>query len=161
MFQSRLFILNCDMAKPFSPKPPETQKHGIKCTLLYLLFQRNKAKKPSELSEYKHQNLKLKDYLNFQSYLGEKKKKRLCFLLPQNITQSWEGRRNSLSPTPGLFLCPVLRLDGCLNKQRLGRGLYLNAGTGYHTASSHSLPLIVSCIRRLSKHNLEPITFEC
>lgn len=125
----------------------------------YLPFLQNKAKKPIQPSESKHENLKLWAYLNFQSNL--KKRKRLCFPLPKNIMQSQQGRRNSLSHTPGLFLCPVLRLDGCLNKQRLGGGLYLKAGTGYHTASSHSLPLIVSCIRRLSKHNLEPITFEC
>lgn len=90
IFQSRIFILKRGMAKTFSPKPPEIEKHRIKCALLPsppLPTKQSKKAQPAErIQKSKPQTLGL---FTFSKLSWEKKKKGLHFPLPPNIMQSW------------------------------------------------------------------------
>lgn len=84
---SRIFILKRGMAKTFSPKPPEIQKHRIKCALLpsppLPTKQSKKAQPAGRIQKSKPQTFGL---FTFSKLSWEKK--RLHFPLPPNIMQS-------------------------------------------------------------------------
>lgn len=160
IFWSGILILKFDMASIFSPKLPEIEKHKNAALLQTSPLQR-KQSKPNLTSQVNPNN----ETSNFlQLYQFSKlswENKGLCFTSPPKCNATAIRQEKFPGPSTWVVFAPVLWWDGCLNKQRLRGGLYLKAGTGYRAASSHSLPLIVGCIRRLSKHNLQLITFEC
>lgn len=159
-FKAGSSSLNLIQQRFFSPKLPEIEKHKNTALLQTSPLQR-KWSQPNPTSQVNPNN----ETSNFlQLYQFSKlswENKGLCFPLPPKCNATVIRREKFPGPSTWVVFAPVLWWDGCLNKQRLRGGLYLEAGTGYRTASSHPLPLIVGCIRRLSKHNLQLITFEC